>query len=275
LRTSSGSDFSHCDQFYCKVTSDRPTILEPAIIAISLQRAAIEGVDLDLMDAWRGGAEYNCWLVRDEAPRLTMISHELRCIFVHIQKTGGSSVRQALQMAQHDVDKHRFARELRVGYGEEYWASYFKFAFVRNPWDRLVSWWRMIEQNAAAQRPMNGFQRFVLSRARTFEQFLSNCDEEYHDRDGSKWIFRNQLDYISEAGDVSVDFVGRFERLQNDFARISSRLGLASLPIPHVNRAQHRHYSQYYSATTAGLVAARFARDIEAFGYSFDNDSST
>jgi hypothetical protein len=203
-----------------------------------------------------------------------MISHDLHCIFVHIQKTGGSSVRQALQMAQHDVDKHRFARELRIGYGEVYWRSYFKFAFVRNPWDRLVSWWRMIERNAAAKRPMNGFQRFILSRASTFEQFLSNCDEEYHDHDGSKWIFRNQIDYISDASGITVDFVGRFERLQDDFAMISSRLGLPSLRIPHVNSSAHKHYSAYYSAETGRLVAARFARDIEAFGYSFDNDTA-
>jgi hypothetical protein len=199
-----------------------------------------------------------------------MISHDLRCIFVHIQKTGGSSVRQALRMAQHDLHKHRLARELRVGYGETYWHSYFKFAFVRNPWDRLVSWWRMIEQNAAARRPMNGFQRFILSRASTFEQFLWNCDEEYHDRDGSKWIFRNQMDYISDASGITVDFVGRFERLQTDFAMISSRLGLPSLRIPHVNSSAHQHYSEYYSAAAERLVAARFARDIETFGYSFE-----
>lgn len=199
-----------------------------------------------------------------------MLSHDLRCIFVHIQKTGGSSIRHALHWAHGDVDKHRFAHELRVGYGENYWNSYFKFAFVRNPWDRLVSWWRMIEQNAASGRQMTAFWRFILSRASSFEEFLTNCDEEYHDQDGSKWIFRNQLDYISDAGSVIVDFVGRFERLQEDFALISSRLGLPAMRIPHVNRSEHMHYSKYYSEATSALIAARFARDIEAFGYSFE-----
>lgn len=199
-----------------------------------------------------------------------MISHDLRCIFVHIQKTGGSSIRQALRVAQHEVDKHCFARELRARYGEVYWRSYFKFAFVRNPWDRLVSWWHMIERNAATGRPMNGFHRFILSRASSFEEFLANCDEEYHDHDGSKWIFRNQLDYISDAGGISVDFVGRFERLQADFAAICSRLALPPLLIPHLNRSGHIHYSHYYSDAASALVAARFAGDIEAFGYSFE-----
>jgi len=199
-----------------------------------------------------------------------MISHPLRCIFVHIQKTGGSSVRQALHMAQHDADKHRFASELRAGYGEACWRSYFKFAFVRNPWDRLVSWWRMIERNAATGRPMNGFQRFVLSRADSFEEFLTHCDAEYPDHDGSKWIFRNQVDYISDADGIIVDFVGRFERLQADFAVVCSRLGVPTAAMPHLNRSGHRHYSEYYSQATSALVAARFARDIAAFGYSFE-----
>jgi len=201
-----------------------------------------------------------------------MISHQLRCIFVHIQKTGGSSVRQALHMAQHDADKHRFAQELRAAYGEACWRSYFKFAFVRNPWDRLVSWWRMIERNAATGRPMNGFQRFVLSRAGSFEEFLTHCDTEYRDHDGAKWIFRNQVDYISDPSGIIVDFVGRFERLQADFAEVCSRLGLPTLTMPHLNRSghAHTHYSEYYSEATTALVAARFVRDIDTFGYSFE-----
>lgn len=199
-----------------------------------------------------------------------MISHPLRCIFVHIQKTGGSSVRQALRMIQHDPDKHRFASELRARYGEPCWGSYFKFAFVRNPWDRLVSWWRMVERNAATGRPMNGWQRFILSRAHSFGEFLTNCDQDFHDHDGSKWIFRNQLDYISDGNGVIVDFVGRFETLQLDFATIAERLRLSPLQMPHVNRSAHEHYSEYYTEATRALVAARFARDIETFGYSFE-----
>lgn len=200
-----------------------------------------------------------------------MLSHDLRCIFVHIQKTGGSSIRHALHWGHEDADKHRLARELRVTYGDSCWNSYFKFAFVRNPWDRLVSWWRMIEQSAASGRPLYGFWGFILSRASSFEEFLMNCDEEYHDKDGAKWIFRNQLDYVSDANGIIVDFVGRCERLQQDFAVVSSRLGLPAMQIPHVNRSEHRHYSEYYSEATRALVAARFARDIEAFGYTFEH----
>jgi hypothetical protein len=199
-----------------------------------------------------------------------VISHPLRCIFVHIQKTGGSSVRQALGMAQHDADKHRFAAELRERYGDELWRSYFKFAFVRNPWDRLVSWWEMIRRNTAQRRPMNGFQRYVIERASTFEEFVRNCDTDFQDSDGSKWIFRNQVDYLSDAsGHLLVDFVGRFESLPRDFAVVAARLGLPSLALPHVNPSPRADYLPYYSPELRQLVAQRYPRDIAAFGYEF------
>jgi hypothetical protein len=199
-----------------------------------------------------------------------MISHEFRCIFVHIQKTGGSSIRRALNMVQHDADKHRLAAELRPKYRSEEWNSYFKFAFVRNPWDRLVSWWEMIQQNAAARKPMNGFQFYVLSRATTFEEFVLRCGEDYHDHDGSKCIFRNQVDYIHGDGDIFVDFVGRFETLHEDFERVRSRLAAPTAALPHLNRSTHRHYSSYYTESLRELVSDRYARDIAAFGYRFE-----
>jgi hypothetical protein len=201
-----------------------------------------------------------------------MISQELRCIFVHIQKTGGSSIRGALKMVQFDPHKHRFARELRAAYGEEIWRSYFKFAFVRNPWDRLVSWWEMMRRNSLEGRPMNGFQRLILARARTFEEFIRAGDIEIHDPDGSKWIYRNQIDYLSdEEGRLLVDYVGRFERLQADFAEVAARLGTPPVALPHANRTERRPFESYYSPELRDHVGRRYQRDIETFGYRFDD----
>jgi hypothetical protein len=199
-----------------------------------------------------------------------MISHELKCIFVHVQKTGGSSIRHALQMAQFDAHKHRFAAELRALYGEAAWGQYYKFAFVRNPWDRLVSWWEMMRRNVAEGRPRNGFQRYCTERARTFGEFLQLCDAEYHDPDGSKWIYRNQIDYLRDRdGTVLVDFVGRYERLQSDFSRIAQHLHVAESALPRVNGTVRRHYASYYTPELRDLVAQRYAKDIEFFGYRF------
>jgi len=86
-------------------------------------------------------------------------------IFVHVQKTGGNSVRTALGADIFDPYKHFFARELRDIHGEAIWESCFKFTFVRNPWDRLVSWWSMIDESrdyVDPTQPPNGFFGYVL-----------------------------------------------------------------------------------------------------------------
>ena len=202
-----------------------------------------------------------------------MIIHARRLIFVHIQKTGGNAISTALGQNPDCPEKHFFARDLRELYCTDVWNAYFKFAFVRNPWDRLVSWWSMIDAHRAAfagGKLLNKFQRFILERATTFEEFLENCDDEIVDTDGRKWIYRNQLDYLTDSsGRQMVDFVGRFETLQQDFDTIARKTNGGPVPLPHVNRSQHPHYSDYFTPALAEKVARRFERDINAFGYVF------
>jgi hypothetical protein len=203
-----------------------------------------------------------------------MISHHLRLIFVHIQKTAGTSVTSAFDHpVDHLAEKHFTASELRAVYGDKLWNEYFKFSFVRNPWDRLVSWWCMIEGSRALYErgtPLNNFQTFVLTRAKTFAEFLENCDQEIVDSDGRKWIYRNQLEYlVDEKGAYLVDFVGRFESLARDFEYVTTKVIGQPLQIPHTNRSEHRHYTEYYTPALAEKVARRYARDIAEFGYEF------
>jgi chondroitin 4-sulfotransferase 11 len=201
-----------------------------------------------------------------------MISPDRRWIFVHIQKTGGTAVRSALGVEISDVRKHFFARELREVYGQAAWEQSFKFAFVRNPWDRLVSWWSMINggRARAGAFPLNKFSAYVLRSANTFEEFIANCTEEIRDSDGRKHIFRNQIDYLTdENGRTIVDFIGRFERLQEDFDVITRRLGFERLELPRVNESQHLAYEDYYSPAMAEAVSRIYERDIATFSYRF------
>jgi Sulfotransferase family len=201
-----------------------------------------------------------------------MILHSKRLIFVHIQKTGGNSIASALGGQPDCPEKHFLARDLRDCYGSNVWNDYFKFAFVRNPWDRLVSWWSMISDNREAYANgvrFNKFQSLVLSRGTTFQKFL-DCDEEILDADGPKWIYRNQIDYLTDTfGRSIVDFVGRFESIREDFDVVTQKMLSRSYTLPHLNRSTHLHYAEYYNPAMVEKVEARFARDIAAFGYTF------
>lgn len=202
-----------------------------------------------------------------------MISPDHRWIFVHIQKTGGNAVRSALGVEWSDPHKHFLARELRQAYGEAAWARSFKFAFVRNPWDRLVSWWSMIDNGrdpSGATPAPNGFFGYVLQHANSFEEFISRCTDEIVESDGRKNIFRNQIDYLAdENGKIIVDFIGRFERMQQDFDEVMARVGLPRTDLLRVNTSRRSAYADYYTPATAAEVGRRYARDIEAFGYRF------
>jgi len=225
-----------------------------------------------------------------------MLDNSRKLIFVHVQKTGGSAIRRALGLRDDLVD-HRLAADLRDDYGRATWNRYFKFAIVRNPWERLVSWWSMIEASrdayrrgditeinprfltAAERRPyrspslrVKGFFRYVISNARTFEEFLRNCNREIQDPDGCKYIFKNQLDYLTDAsGRMIVNHVGRFEELQSEFNRVCDWIGCRPRCLEIVNDSRHEHYSRYYSPELVELVAAAFKRDIEHFGFRFSH----
>jgi len=203
-----------------------------------------------------------------------MIIDSMKLIFVHIQKTGGNSVSDALGQSVVHPMKHFTAAELRAFAGEDVWNSYFKFAFVRNPWDRLVSWWSMIERLRVAfdqGKKLNPFQTLVLTRTRSFEEFV-RLGETVDDKDGRKSVHRNQIDYLTDTnGRIIIDYVGRFEHLERDLNyALSKRIG-RTIKLPYLNSSERREYTSYYSPELAEEVAKIYERDIQAFKYRFDD----
>ncbi len=234
-----------------------------------------------------------------------MICHQQRCLYIHIPKTAGQSVervflalngltwetREALLLRPNDdPDKgpprlaHLTAGDyLRYGYlTPDQFQSYFKFAFVRNPWARMVSFYKYLSYGVT-------FPEFV------FGDFQKKLWTEMY------WFTRPQAEFLYDnQGHLLVDFVGRFERLQDDFNEICQRVGLPPTPLPHVNKSKkhaqkvqfslrprrflrylrHRgyrppapqfpHWRDYYDEATRALVAELYRADIERFGYTFD-----
>jgi hypothetical protein len=224
-----------------------------------------------------------------------LLSVKHRFLFVHIAKTGGTSVRAALQAQRwrdpwywpmflcsrlSHLSGHRIATKLprhakvvaaKELLPKEFFDQLFKFAFVRNPWDLQVSSFHHIRrerpQYLSGHEDFVAFLRWKLDPERPYQYHIDTSIE-------------SQTDYLIDlSGRVVVDFIGRYERLGEDFAEACRRIGLPAPALPHQRQARDRQkdYRGYYTDETAELVARHFARDIEILGYGFapGTDSGT
>jgi len=215
-----------------------------------------------------------------------LLSHRYKFLFVHIAKTGGTSVRGALNRYRwrdpyylpqwiaskmsawtgHQVGiklpRHAKAITAQEMLPREFYDSLFKFAFVRNPWDLQVSSFHHIRR----ERP------HLMKPDETFEHFLKRKLDpdrpwQYH----VDTSITPQSDYLVDlSGSLIVDYVGRYENLAADFQHCCNVIGIAPPGLPHKRKAEDRsRYRNYYSEETQELVRAHFERDIALFGYEF------
>ncbi len=189
---------------------------------------------------------------------------DLRCIFVHIPKNAGVSVCQALFGCL--AGGHLTARTYRVIFGPERYDSYYKFTFVRNPWDRLVSSYTFLKHGGYNDQDAS-WSREHLSAHRDFRSFVRNSltPEMIY----AKQHFIPQWEYVVDRrGKNAMDFLGRFEALEADVNHVAQRLGV-NMNLPRTNTSPRGDYRTYYDDPCAEIVARLYARDIEMFGYKF------
>jgi hypothetical protein len=231
-----------------------------------------------------------------------MISDKYKCIFVHIPKVAGQSIehvfldlhgltwetREPLLLRLNDnptIGPPRLAHLMASEYvscghvSQDTFNAYFKFAFVRNPWSRLISFYKYL-----------GYADRL-----TFSEFIHG---EFMEKEWKEnlWFVGPQYDYIYDKnGNQLVDYVGKFEELQKGFDSVCTQLELPQTKLPFVNPTGHGkggmrafkdlvkkispfhvyietydHYSKYYDSRTQKIVSDLYARDIEAFGYNFE-----
>jgi hypothetical protein len=188
------------------------------------------------------------------------VPDEHRCIFVHIPKTAGSSISEGL----FGIPSRHVTYEEYLRANPRKFRSYFKFAFVRNPWDRLVSTYFFLKKDGMNELD-RAWAREYLSPYGDFDDFVKRGLRRIEIQ---SWVhFRPQCEFIAaQDGTLMVDFVGRFERLHEDFAVVSNKLGLP-VNLRHTNSGEHGRFESLYSAATAEIVGDVYARDIETFGY--------
>lgn len=206
-----------------------------------------------------------------------IVSHARRFIFAAIPKTGTHSVRQALRphMDEGDLEQvglfvnkrfpyaelaaishgHISLQQVRPYLGEPAFGDYFKFAFVRNPFDRFVSYCAfMTRGNDAFQRDPRRVMHRILFEVRPMHHVL----------------FQPQYGFVAdEDGRLLADMVGRVEEMQSSFDAICERIGVPSVPLGRVNGSQHETYRDYYDPALRDGVASLYQRDLDLFGYGF------
>jgi hypothetical protein len=207
----------------------------------------------------------------DTETTATMISLQKRFLFVHIPKTAGNSIQSALRDYSEDqlvalrkeqdgverfglrnpnykIKKHSTLAEYRDALGDEQFRQLYKFTCVRNPWDRMVSYYFTPTQNPEIwdRKKFRG----IISKAVSVADYLRL-------NQGEKDPFEN------------VDRIMHFENLDDDFRAVCANLRIPAASLPHYNRSNREHYSKYYDDELRELVRERFAAEIERFGYEF------
>jgi len=190
-----------------------------------------------------------------------MISHTHKCIFIHIRKTAGISIRNVIGECDGTHDGLHFHNHLyhhKNILSKQLYSEYFKFTFVRNPWDLRVSLYRYLAK---------GGHGSLTRYARQLS--FSNWIKRYSDRVNvnTTHVGRTQTSYIEPLKDM--DFIGKFENLQEDFNIVCDKIGIPNQKLPHKNKTKHKHYTEYYDDETRSIVAEKYAKDIEYFGYEF------
>ena len=191
------------------------------------------------------------------ADRITKQRFDENFVFIHINKTGGSSVSDALGIQRH----HLTAYTVRNLIGEKAWREKFKFAFVRNPWDRVVSQYHYRYE---------ADQQGIRSKGIEFDAWVrlvfKEQDAEFVN---SHYMFMPQVEWICDMQGRSIlDFVGRLENMEADFAHVASEIG-SSAKLKHLRKSMRNDYRTYYDDETRRIVDNHFAADIEMFKYAF------
>ena len=205
-----------------------------------------------------------------------IVSAQHRFIFAAIPKTGTHAVRQALRehMGPQDMEQvglfvnrklpipdlakvghgHLSLQQVRPYLRPEDFDGFFKFAFVRNPFDRFISYCAFMtrEHGQFEQNPHAVMRHFI---------------------DNPQWqhiLFEPQHTFVTGTdGQLLTDYLGRVEEMQQSYDEAARRIGIPSRPLERVNASSRRDYRDYYDQPLIDGVAKLYARDLEYFGYEF------
>jgi len=202
-------------------------------------------------------------------------NHKYKCIFIHIPKTAGTSFGRTIFENRDPSVSHTDALYYKV-FEPKLFREYFKFTFVRNPWDRVLSNFNYFRRTDKIERVPQLKETKFLTQYNDFESFVMDlCNPKIREHLLSMYHFRKQNEFIYDYKmNLLIDYLGYFETFNDDSDNILLKLNRSELKIPHLNSSKkEKDYKDVYTDKTRDIVSKLYPEDIELFGYNFDGIS--
>ena len=187
-----------------------------------------------------------------------------KAIFIHVGKCAGMSIEYLCKRNNILIDpSNRSDAWIRENKGYEKIENVvadFSFAFVRNPFSRMVSAWKCQWVSCNEYKTFKDFVLYFLPESNSITFFRWSHVMPFTD---------TRMKLFNSNGNQLIDFIGKVENLQEDFNIICDKIGIPQQQVPHNNATKHKRYTEYYDDETREIVAEKYAKDIEYFGYKF------
>jgi hypothetical protein len=211
------------------------------------------------------------------------LSHKHKFVFISIPKTGSTSARSMLEDYSDITDKeimernspydhHMVADDLKKYFdtNEWNWDDYFKFTVVRNPWAREVSLYEYMRNYKHEWEKGNRISKQyyyecceTLKKHPTFKDYITG-QVAYR---GVNYVYERY--YTDKDGNDLLDFIGRCEDMSENIDFVCDKLQIPKIDVEYKNKTKHKPYIEYYDDVTKQIVAEKFQKAIERFGYKF------
>lgn len=218
-----------------------------------------------------------------------MISKKHNCIFIHIPKTGGTSIENMIWSPEEITKKnlyggwlkkpfrkkilkparnkyqtgglqHLLAKQIKKEIGNKFFDQALKFTMVRNPWDKVISQYKYMFKR-------DDLMQFIgMDKNTTVIQYLELISKKKH----VQWEKQHKF-FLGNNGEILADHILRFENFNMEISRILKKLDIEFDTILHLRKGTRGHYSKFYNDETKEFVANMYSNDIELLGYSYED----